>query len=279
MSAAAKRRRCHQGAHPWYEGRGTTMTLLSILGLGLVLGMRHATDSDHVIAVSTIVSRERSASYSAPALRGGASAALIGALWGVGHTLTILVVGGAIVVFDLVIPARLGLSMELSVGIMLVVLGALNVSGTLRRIDEVAHAARGASGEEKIGHGHVHGFESEQGVAHERRLGWILRPLLVGVVHGLAGSAAVALLVLTTIREVSSALLYLAVFGLGTVVGMMLLTSAMAAPLALAATRYERANQHMARLTGVLSVAFGVLVLYRIGIVDGLFSAHPHWTP
>ena len=251
------------------------MTLLSILGLGFVLGMRHATDSDHVIAVSTIVSRERSASW----------AAVIGALWGVGHTFTILVVGGAIIVFDLVIPARLGLSMELSVGLMLVVLGALNLHGALRRIDEVAHAHPHA-------HDHDHapdqlGHEPARDAAaqapaeplRKRPLASLLRPLLVGVVHGLAGSAAVALLVLTSIREVSSALLYLAVFGLGTVVGMMVLTSALTAPLALAASRHQRVNQHMVRITGVLSVAFGMLVLYRIGVVDGLFSSHPHWTP
>src|SRR5262245_61857530 len=86
------------------RSREPVMTLLSILGLGFVLGMRHATDSDHVVAVSTILSRERSAR----------AAVLIGALWGVGHTLTIMVVGGAIILFDLVIPARLGLSMEFS---------------------------------------------------------------------------------------------------------------------------------------------------------------------
>lgn len=243
------------------------MTLLSILGLGFVLGMRHATDSDHVIAVSTIVSRERSTVW----------AAAIGALWGLGHSVTILVVGGAIVGFDLVIPVRLGLSMELSVGIMLVVLGVLNLSGAMRRIDEVAHQVRGG---EKSGEGHGHGHVGdERSGCGEFPLARLVRPLLVGVVHGLAGSAAVALLVLTTIRDLPSALLYLGVFGLGTVAGMMLLTSALAAPLALVTARYAQANRHMVRITGVLSVAFGFLVLYRIGIVDGLFSANPSWAP
>jgi high-affinity nickel-transport protein len=237
------------------------MTLLSILGLGFVLGMRHATDSDHVVAVSTIVSRERSAW----------AATLIGALWGVGHTFTIMVVGGAIIVFDLVIPARLGLSMELSVGVMLVVLGALNLSGAWKRIDEAAHA-----------HTHHYGRGARGAHAeHASALGltWLARPLFVGVVHGLAGSAAVALLVLTTIRNVQTALLYLAVFGLGTVVGMAVLTTAFAAPLAFAASRNDRINGYMARATGALSLAFGMLVLYKIGIVDGLFTSNPHWTP
>jgi high-affinity nickel-transport protein len=182
-----------------------------------------------------------------------------------------MVVGGAIIVFDVVIPARLGLSMELSVGVMLVVLGALNLSGAWKRIEQVAHA-----------HTHHHGHDAH--VAHTNYtpvlgLTWLARPLLVGVVHGLAGSAAVALLVLTTIRSVQTALLYLAVFGLGTVVGMAVLTSAFAAPLAFAATKSDRINHYMARATGALSLAFGMLVLYKIGIVDGLFTSHPHWTP
>src|SRR6202521_831490 len=100
--------------------------LIAILLLGFFLGMRHATDPDHVVAVTTIVSRERSV----------LDAALIGALWGLGHTFTILVVGSAIILFKLTIPPRLGLSMELSVGVMLILLGVLNLTGVLRRAIE-----------------------------------------------------------------------------------------------------------------------------------------------
>ena len=95
------------------------LTLLSIVVLGFFLGMRHATDADHVVAVTTIVSRERSVG----------AAALIGVLWGVGHTLTILLVGGAIILFGIVIPPRMGLTMELSVALMLILLGVLNLTG------------------------------------------------------------------------------------------------------------------------------------------------------
>lgn len=98
---------------------GTVMNLASLLLLGFFLGMRHATDADHVIAIATIVSRQRS-------LRGSA---LIGAAWGVGHTLTILLVGSAIILFGIVIPARMGLAMELAVGVMLVLLGVLTLTG------------------------------------------------------------------------------------------------------------------------------------------------------
>src|SRR6266853_1941573 len=102
------------------------ITLLSIIALGFFLGMRHATDPDHVIAVTTIVSRQRSIRH----------AALIGVLWGLGHTITILAVGSAIILFGLVIPPRVGLSMEFSVGLMLILLGVLNLSGMMRWITE-----------------------------------------------------------------------------------------------------------------------------------------------
>src|SRR5258708_28412944 len=102
------------------------LTLLSIIALGFFLGMRHATDPDHVIAVTTIVSRQRSVRH----------AALIGLLWGLGHTITIFVVGSTIILFGLVIPPRIGLTMELSVGIMLILLGILNLSGLTGWITE-----------------------------------------------------------------------------------------------------------------------------------------------
>src|SRR6266436_4637777 len=98
------------------------ITLLSIVALGFFLGMRHATDADHVIAVTTIVSRQRNIRH----------AAMVGALWGVGHTITIFVVGSAIILFGIVIPTRVGLTMELSVGLMLILLGILNLSGITR---------------------------------------------------------------------------------------------------------------------------------------------------
>lgn len=226
------------------------MTLIAVLVLGFFLGMRHATDADHVVAITTIVGRKRST-----------RAALgVGALWGLGHTVTLLVVGGTIVLFGVVIPPRVGLSMEMSVAVMLIVLGSMNLLGTLKRIDDVAHGSE----------------EGRSPSAEERH---VLRPMLIGVVHGLAGSAAVALLVLATIREAAWALFYLAVFGLGTVAGMMLLTTAMAMPIAAASRRFGSVERVMARATGVLSIAFGVFLAYQIGIVDGLFLGEPSWTP
>src|SRR5215467_15526967 len=119
------------------------ITFFSIIALGFFLGMRHATDSDHVIAITTIVSRERDVRH----------AAIIGMFWGVGHSITLFVVGAAIVVFGLVIPQRLGLSLELCVALMLIVLGALNLRVAFRRV----HARSTLTLHEHHEHPHRHG--------------------------------------------------------------------------------------------------------------------------
>ena len=187
----------------WRSRRVPGVTpLLSVLLLGFFLGMRHATDADHVIAVTTIVSRQRSVR----------AAAWTGALWGLGHTLTILAVGGAIVLFGLVIPPRVGLGMEFSVALMLILLGILTLTGVTGRLHEAPagdhrggghadHHAHAHSHGDYV-HSHVHGHapdthghaeESTPQARLDRALGrfgayQLLRPLVVGLVHGLAGS-------------------------------------------------------------------------------------------
>jgi len=257
-------------------------SLVSILLLGFFLGMRHATDPDHVIAVTTIVARQR---------RVGA-AALIGVLWGIGHTLTMVAVGGAIIVFGVVIPPRLGLTMELSVALMLILLGLLNVAGIMRWITAIAtpvHVHPHRHGDYAHSHGHTpaaHGHaEDDTAIARlDRRLGGLglyqmLRPLVVGVVHGLAGSAAVALLVLATIPDPWWGIAYLVVFGAGTIAGMMLITAATALPFTYTVSRLAAVNRHLVLASGVASIGFGLFLVYRIGVVDGLFASGGRWTP
>jgi hypothetical protein len=239
------------------------MSVFAILFIGFFLGMRHATDPDHVIAVSTIVSRERSLS----------KAGLIGALWGLGHTITIVLVGAGIILFNLVIPPRVGLTMEFSVGLMLILLGVLNLTGTTKRVSEKYFPAH----THQLGeHSHAQSSGSSPG-----RLGAFhaLRPLCIGIVHGLAGSAAVALLVLTTIHQPRWAVLYLLIFGLGTIAGMMLITAAMALPFSYGSTRFLWFNRGLVTGSGLLSLGFGLFIIYQIGFVDGLFTNHPNWTP
>jgi high-affinity nickel permease len=270
------------------------IAFLSILAVGFFLGMRHATDPDHVLAVTTIVSNQHN----------GMRAALIGAFWGIGHTLTIFVVGAAIILFNLVIPVRLGLSMELSVAVMLIVLGIANVAAFLRSMpdaatpditldhgDSVTHSHAHSHGDLVHDHPHTHEAKTHFHTSGDASLGWLdrllgktgvykyLRPLLVGIVHGLAGSAAVALLVLTTIRDPRWALAYLLVFGVGTIAGMMLITMGIASTFRMVAGRRQKLTRNLVMASGLLSLAFGVFVAYQICIVSGLFAAHAQWIP
>jgi hypothetical protein len=261
------------------------MTLVSILFLGFFLGMRHATDADHVIAVTTIVSRQRN-------IRG---AALTGIFWGIGHSLTVIVVGGAIILFGIVIPKRLGLSFEFCVALMLILLGVLNLRGIKRGIQAASSLVTRDTAQNPHAHPHQHGdYVHEHSHGHEPakhghaenavpparldnlfgRLGiyQTLRPIVIGIVHGLAGSAAVALLVLPIIHDPIWALAYLLIFGVGTIAGMMLITAAIAVPLTYTADRFQILNRYLGVTAGVLSVSFGAFLVYQFGFVDGLFT-------
>ncbi|HEX2451574.1 MAG TPA: hypothetical protein VHJ69_10545 [Gemmatimonadales bacterium] len=259
-------------------------TLPAVLALGFFLGMRHATDADHVIAVTTIVSRQRHAG----------SAAAIGAAWGVGHTLTILVVGGGIILFGWVIPERVGLSLELAVGVMLVVLGVANLRDLARFVQRPAsdapahatvHSHAHQHGDYIHTHPHAHEPESHPHAPERNPVTWLdrhlgevplyglFRPMIVGVVHGLAGSAAVALLVLAAIGDPAWAILYLVLFGIGTIAGMMIVTAAIAMPVRHAASGAFAGGLRVA--AGLVSVGFGCFLAYHTAVVQGLFTGSP----
>jgi hypothetical protein len=211
------------------------VSLLLTFITSLMLGMRHATDPDHIVAVTTIVSRERSVT----------KAAGIGALWGIGHTITLLVVGGSIIAFKIAFDARLGLSLELAVAVMLIVLGLLNL------------------------------FDVRAGA----RMISTSRPFFVGIVHGLAGSAGAALLIVPLIDDPRWAALYLLTFGLGTIVGMTLVTLTVAVPSLLASAHLPNFQRSLRLASGAVSVVFGLYLAHKIGFGDGLFTSAPNWTP
>jgi high-affinity nickel-transport protein len=166
-------------------------------------------------------------------------------------------VGSAIIIFGVVIPPRLGLSMEFCVALMLILLGVLNLTGVMRSVTErLTPASIG-----KLG------------------LFQTARPLVVGLVHGLAGSAAVALLVLSTIKSPLWSTAYLLVFGFGTMLGMMLMTAAISVPLVYTGNKFFKINRHLTAISGVASMAFGIFLVYQIGFVDGLFTTQAHWIP
>jgi ABC-type nickel/cobalt efflux system permease component RcnA len=250
---------------------------LFVIGLGLILGMRHSTDADHVVAISTIVSKQRS-------IR---NAAFIGSVWGLGHTITIFIVGALIILFGVEIPPRLGLSMEFSVALMLILLGILNLTGVLQKVtayftpaipERATKYAAELRDLDIIGGGTRMERWLEQSVG---RFGLYqcLRPLVIGLVHGLAGSAAVALLVLSTIHNPAWATAYLLIFGIGTMIGMMCMTAAIAVPLTFAGDRFTKLSKYLGAASGMVSLCFGSFLVYQLGFLGGLFTSHPHWTP
>jgi ABC-type nickel/cobalt efflux system permease component RcnA len=240
-------------------GAGVT----ALLGLGLIFGLKHATEVDHVVAVSTIVSEHRSVWRSA----------IIGGLWGAGHTAALLVVGLGLLVFRLPLPALVATGLEFGVALMIIGLGGLTVVRVLRRRADV-HIHRHTHD----GESHVHFHFHEQGTEHERpghsapipakhthevsRLG--LKPVLVGAMHGLAGSAGLTLLVLTQIESVGLGMLYLGVFGLGSTLGMLLMSSLIGLPFVFSGKRFSNINQGLQAVAGCLSIAFGFWYAYQV---------------
>jgi ABC-type nickel/cobalt efflux system permease component RcnA len=225
------------------------------LGLGFVLGLRHALDPDHLAAVSTLVSDERSLWCSS----------LVGASWGLGHTLSLVGFGSAIAVFRLTITPRWSNWLEFAVGCMLVVLG-LNVFRKLGQSPPV-HAHRHEH--DGVVHSHLHFHLGESSHAHGHhtlRLGG--RPFVVGIVHGLAGTAAVTLMVVAAIPSLALALGYLVIFGLGTVGGMVLMSVLMSLPLALAAGRFVRFERFVRLAAGLASFGFGIFLGWHVGVIQ-----------
>ncbi|MBI4611200.1 MAG: high-affinity nickel-transport family protein [Candidatus Rokubacteria bacterium] len=253
-------------------------SLAWVIGLGFLLGIQHATDPDHVLAVATIASRE-------PRWRSGV---LVGILWGLGHALTLTVVGGTIVLLSLTVPPAVALSLELAVAVMLVGLGLVRLAWCFRGVRRV-HPEHARTAHE---HGHRHAFHSHvhthDGVAHRHPhlhpAGWLLaalgavgvgralRSVAIGVVHGLAGSAVPGLLILATIQNPVWAVAYLAVFGAGTMAGMMAIAAVLVLPFAISARRFAGINHVLSVGTGLLALAVGCFLVYRIGFVERLLT-------
>jgi hypothetical protein len=238
------------------------MTVGSILALGFLLGLRHAADADHLAAVATIATRSRSLAHSV----------LQGVAWGTGHTLTLLLVAGPMLLFGAIVPAGAARMLELAVGVMLVLLGA-DALHRLRRERVHFHAHRHHDGVEHI-HAHSHGGEHapHAGVRPEHRHphGFAVRALLVGMVHGMAGSAALVLLALEALRSPAWGFLYIAIFGLGSLVGMAVVSAAIAVPLRLTSRHPSRAFHRLATAVGLATLLLGFYTVYRVGTGDGM---------
>jgi High-affinity nickel-transport protein len=203
-------------------------SLYSALGVGFLLGVRHAIDADHVAAVSTLVSQHRTLTRSC----------LLGTFWGLGHTLALLVAGVATIALRLGISPELERSLERGVGCMLILLGGHAILKSLA-------AWRLPTRE------HVHGW-----LPHCRR------PFVVGLAHGMAGSAGLMIAVAAAMPSATGGMLYILVFGAGSTVGMLLLSGLIGLPFVLAADRTPRVVAVIRILAGVVSSGLGLTLLW-----------------
>lgn len=223
--------------------------MLSTMALGFFLGIRHAIEADHVAAVATIVSEQKSVWRSS----------LAGALWGAGHTLSLLIAALLILGLHLVVPRQVGLFMELLVGVMLVGLG---VRGIWRARPITLHRHVHAHGGSSHGHLHLH---IGGHVAH--RHGHIRLPrrsFWVGLLHGLAGSGSLTVLALAAAPSVAAGLAYILVFGVGSVLGMVLMSTLLGMPIALAAGRFAPGHLRLQQAVGAISAAIGAKLIWEI---------------
>ena len=224
---------------------------LTLLGLGLVLGLRHALDTDHLAAVSTVLAQR-------PSLR---ASGLIGLSWGLGHTVVLLLVGAMVLVLQVQIPEPFALAAEFGVGAMLVLLGGML---GMRLVRERWHLhTHDHDGEQHI---HLHSHASTENHRHGHWWRDSVRPFCIGMAHGLAGSAALLLIVLSSAQSVSEGLTYIAVFGLGSIMGMMLVGIAMSLPVLWSLRLGRPVFLAVQGLASLGSVAVGLMMMFHIAM-------------
>lgn len=227
------------------------VTLLTALGLGFLLGLRHALDADHIVAVTTIVSQGKSLIRSA----------MVGLTWGLGHALTLLAAGFAVLAFRLVIPSKFSLAMEFTIGVILVLLGIPLV----RRMMSRTHTHWHQHGQELHEHSHSH----QSSDAHEHR--HLRRPFLLGMVHGLAGSGVLTVMVLSAMPSVGEGLMFLLIFSVGSILAMLIFGGLIGLPFKLTAERAVKWNVWIQGAAGLTSVVLGLFIMWRAAVVEQLF--------
>lgn len=233
-----------------------------VLGLGFLIGMKHALEADHVAAVASLASGSKSIGETTR----------MGVAWGLGHTLTLFLMGGVVLALDWIVPEIVANILELVVGLMLVGLG---IDVMIRMMPRKAHFhAHTHDGNQHI-HAHRHEPEVKHDTtahAHAHPKGLPIRALLVGSMHGLAGSAALVLLALGTIQSVWLGLAYMLLFGLGSVAGMAILSCAIALPLRFTARRLTLAFRGLTVGIGAATTVLGVSIAWRVAFAGTLFQ-------
>lgn len=223
------------------------LSTFSILVFGFLLGLKHATEADHLAAVSTIVSEKKNLFASS----------IIGGLWGVGHTISLLVVGLFVIFLKLQISEQLEAKLEAGVGIMLVLLG-LNALRNLY-LTKNAHLHTHEHEGHKHLHIHTHGEKTEEKWHHNLSP----RSVIIGMIHGLAGSAALMLLVVPQIKSSFLAIVYIVIFGVGSIGGMMLMSFLVGLPFHFTANNFVSMNKAIRFIAGIFSFGLGLSIIYE----------------
>jgi sulfite exporter TauE/SafE len=232
----------------------------AVLALGFFLGLKHAVEADHLAAVSTIVSERKSLW----------SSALVGGIWGLGHTISLILAGVFVLLLNFQISEQTERILEFGVGIMLLFLG-LNVFRKIIKGGNLHFHSHEHGSREHV-HPHLHELDKIDEKDSHHGLKFSPRALLIGMVHGLAGSAALMLLVVPTIHSRPLGLLYIIIFGVGSIGGMMLMSFLVGLPFHLTASRFNRFNNLLQSAAGLISVTVGLMIVYEKGVTERLFG-------
>lgn len=221
---------------------------IPLLIFGFLLGVKHAFDTDHVIAVSTMISE----------FKNPLKTALVGTFWGFGHTTTLFIVGLIILLLKISIPENVSLFFELMVGFMLILLGFKALLFRKLNLHQHTHEHNATSHV----HFHLHPLKEHFHTHH--------KSFFIGVVHGLAGTGALMILVLSTVRSLLEGLYYILIFGIGSIIGMSLISLILGLPLIYSNKKFPQTEKYLRLITGTISIIFGAALIYEIAVVEGL---------
>lgn len=245
----------------------STASTLAVLGFGFLIGLKHATEADHLAAVSTIVAERKN-------LR---SAAFIGGIWGLGHTISLFIAGIFVLLMNFQISEQTERLLEFCVGIMLFLLG-LNVLIKLLKGGQL-HFHTHEHGKHEHAHPHTHDHEHKHShsaandeINTHHSFSFSPRALIIGMIHGLAGSAALMFLVIPTIDSKFVGLLYVIIFGIGSIGGMMLMSFLIGLPFHFTALKFNLINRILQFAAGIFSIGLGLFIIYEKGVTEGLFG-------
>jgi len=243
----------------------SSWSLIAVVAIGLGFGLKHATEVDHIVAVSTIVSEHRTLWRST----------LVGALWGMGHTASLVAVGVVVLVLRVTIPDWVASWLEFGVALMIIGLGASALIRSLhKRRDFHLHRHQ----HDGVSHVHIHFHEHETEhagpvTAHSHAISIVGRkPFLVGAMHGLAGSAALMLWVVAQTNSLITGMIYLCIFGIGSILGMVFMSGLVGLPFMFTSRRLSGVHYSLQTLAGIISIAFGLWYAYATGLITELWN-------